>query len=40
LGNVFEQPISDLFLKGYSAVVEQAHTQGPLLLFSWLSLLF
>ncbi len=40
LGEVLEHPISALFAQSYKAVTEHLKTEGPMLLFSWLNLLF
>jgi hypothetical protein len=40
LGEVFEKPISELISRGYSAIVQQVHDEGPLLLFAWFNLIF
>ena len=40
LGRTFEEPVSDLFSKGYEAVVRHMRNDGPMILFCWLSLIF
>jgi len=40
LGKVFEEPISELFSKGYSAIVTELTERNPLRLFAWMNLIF
>ena len=40
LGEVLEKPVAALFAAGYNALIEHVKTEGPLLLFTWLNLLF
>lgn len=40
MGSVFEDPISSLFARGREAIVEHLKSDGPGLLFCWLSLIF
>src|SRR5262249_26788386 len=40
LGAVVENPVSALFAQGYNAVVGHMKSEGPMLLFTWLNLLF
>jgi hypothetical protein len=40
MGEVFEDPISELTSKGHAAVTQHLQNHGPWLLFSWLNLIF
>ena len=40
MGDTFEVPISELFDRGYEALVEHLRQEGPLRLFTWLNLIF
>jgi hypothetical protein len=40
LGAVIEKPVAALFGAGYDALIRHIKTEGPLLLFAWLNLLF
>jgi len=40
LGEAMEKPVAALFAKGYDAVVQHMKTEGPLLIFAWLNLIF
>ena len=40
LGQAIEKPVAALFAAGYDALIGHMKTEGPLLLFAWLNLLF
>jgi hypothetical protein len=40
MGEVIEKPVAELFSCGYKALIEYVRGEGPLLLFTWLNLIF